>query len=481
MTSQKLYLLPKETPAAFVNTIDAWVPAYWANESISILVENLQMAALVYRDFENIIADSGDTVNTRKPGEFIAKNKTNNSNIGLQDATATNIPIVLNQHIYVSFLIRDREQSRAFADLINEYLKPAMIAIARRIDRMLLGQAPRFLRADAKTAGQLGVDATVPTMLACRRNLNNNKCPLENRNLIISSKDEAALLALDTFINAAKVGDDGTALREASLGRRLGFDVYMCQNTCSVTGTSDTMSGAINAGLIAKGTTVLTVNGFTGAVTVGSWLTVAGDMIPQRITAHTETTGNTTSITITPGLASAVVTTAVVTVYTPGAVNQNGTVSDPDGNVIQATTGYAAGWEMPITYNTFTNDPQVGQFVQFVAGGDMYVVVSIDTVNKLMQLDRPLVLAIAHAQAIFLGPNGTYNLGFHEQAIALVTRPMALPREGTGAIGAVANWANLSVRVVWAYDYKKQGMAVTVDVLCGVAILEPLKGEVMLG
>lgn len=481
MIKNKMYLLPRESRSAFVNDVSAWVAQQWANESMAILVENLQMAALVFRDFENIISDSGDTVNTRKPGEFKAKNKTTNSNIGLQDITATNIPVVLNQHIYVSFLIRDREQSRAFEDLVTEYLKPALIAIARRIDRILLAQAPRFLRSDGKTAGKLGVDASVGSILGCRKNLNDNKVPLENRNLLISSKDESALLSLDTFINAAKVGDGGTALREASLGRRLGFDIYMCQNVCSVIGTTDKITGAINGGNLTAGSTVLTVNGFTGAPAAGQWLTVAGDMIPQRIVSRTtNTAGNMITVTVAPGLATTILTAAVVTVYGTAAVNQGSTVSDPDGNVIQATTGYNIGWEMPIEVDTVTNLPQIGQWVQFAANGDLYVVVDQPTTTSI-QLDRPLVSAIADNAVIFIGPNGTYNFGFTTQAIALVTRPMAIPRPGTGATGAIANFANLSVRVVWAYDYKKQGMVITVDMLCGVAILEVLKGEVMLG
>lgn len=469
------------TVICYANDITAWVAQRWANESMAILVENIQMAGLVYRDFENIISDSGDTVNTRKPGEFRAKNKTVNSNIGLQDIAATNIPVVLNQHIYVSFLIRDREQARAFEDLVTEYLKPAMIALARRIDRMLLGQAPRFLRTDTNQAGKLGTDASVASILKARKNLNDNKCPLEGRKLVISSKDEAALLALDTFINAAKVGDNGTALREASLGRRLGFDVFMCQNVCSVTGASDTEAWAINNGNLTAGSTVLTVDGGTGALTVGQWLTIAGDMVPQRITARTlNTAGNTISITVAPGLNSAVVNDAVITVYQLCAVNQSTTVVDPDGNTIQSTTGYAAGWEMPIELDACTNYPQVGQWVQFAAAGDLYVVVDNPTATSI-QLDRPLVAAIADNAVTFVGPNGTFNFAFVEQAIALVTRPMALPRAGTGAVGATANYANMSVRVVWAYDYKKQGLAITVDLLCGVAILEALKGEVLLG
>lgn len=478
---KNLFLLPKASPMAQVNSIEAWVPQYWANESMAILVENLQMAALVYRDFENIISDSGDTVNTRKPGEFSAKNKMTNSSITLQDATVTNIPVVLNQHVYVSFLIRDREQARSFQDLINEYLKPAMIAIARRIDRILLGQAPRFLRTDIYQAGKLGTDATVANILKTRKNLNDNKAPLEGRNLIISSKDEAALLALDTFINADKVGDGGSALREASLGRRLGFNVYMCQNVCSVIGSSDVTTGAINNGNITAGSTVLTVDGFTGALVVGQWATIAGDMVPQRITAvANNTAGNTITLTITPGLNTAVVNDAVVTVYDTCTVNQNSTVTDAEGTTIQSTTGYTAGWELPIEVDGCTNIPQVGQWVQFTAGGAMYIVIDQPSATSI-QLDRPLAATIADNAVIFVGPNGTYNFAFLEQAIALVTRPMALPRQGSGAVGAVANYANLSVRVVWAYDYKKQGTVVTVDILCGVAILEALKGEVLLG
>ncbi|MCH8333524.1 hypothetical protein IIC65_06275 [Candidatus Sumerlaeota bacterium] len=51
-----------------------------------------------------------------------------------------------------------------------------------------------------------------------------------------------------------------------------------------------------------KGDTVLVVDGFSAAITVGTWLTIAGDDIPQRVVG---TSGGATpvEITITPGLA----------------------------------------------------------------------------------------------------------------------------------------------------------------------------------
>lgn len=71
----------------------------------------------------------------------------------------------------------------------------------------------------------------------------------------------------------------------------------------------------------AAGAVTMTVDGFTGAVADGDQFTVAGsvdadtgDLIIHRITAHTETTSNTTSITFTPGLGDDVVDDAAITI-----------------------------------------------------------------------------------------------------------------------------------------------------------------------
>lgn len=80
-------------------------------------------------------------------------------------------------------------------------------------------------------------------------------------------------------------------------------------------GENTSKSGAINnvAGY-PIGTTVLTVDGFTGAVETGGRLLLGGRY--YVITAHTETTGNTTSITIaSPGLKASVLDDAVIVAY----------------------------------------------------------------------------------------------------------------------------------------------------------------------
>lgn len=74
-------------------------------------------------------------------------------------------------------------------------------------------------------------------------------------------------------------------------------------------------SGALvnnGAGYSAAAVT-MAVNGITGAVVTGDRFTVAGDDVVHTITAHSETLGNTTSITFTPGLGDAVADDAVIT------------------------------------------------------------------------------------------------------------------------------------------------------------------------
>ena len=454
----------------YSNDVDAYVPEFWANESLAILEENMVMGNLVHRDFEPIIQSYGDVINTRRPGEFVAKRKTPNDNVTIQDANATNVQVPLNQQLHVSFMIRDGEESKSFKSLVEEYMFPAMLAQARLVDQILLGQVYQFLGTTYGLLGGLSSSNAVQYVTGIRNKQNIKKAYVDGRNLVLTPSSETAFLNNAAFTDANRVGDDGTALREASLGRKLGYDIWMCQNASSISAGNTLLSGAINGGNLTVGSTVLTVNGFTGAVTTGSWMTVAGDATPQRITAHTETLGNTTSITISPGLRSAILTAAVVTTYVPGQVDQS-----------VSPTGYAAGWAKPIVYDTFTVDPVAGHLVAFGTATDVYSICQVDTAAKTILLDRPLDAAIADNALINIGPIGDYNFAFHKNALALVVRPLAMPREGIGARSAVVNAGGLSMRATITYNGEKQGTLVTLDMLLGVAILDTNLGGIMFG
>lgn len=445
---------------------DAYTPELWANESIALLEENMVMGNLVHRDFEPLVQQYGDVVNTRKPGEFDAKRKTNEDSVFVQPNTATSVPVPLNQHLHTSFMIRDGDQTKAFKDLVAEYLQPAMQSIARKVDQIVSTQVYQFLGYNGGALNGLTKTTAEQYLVETRQVLNINKAYVQNRNLVLGPVSESQFLQDQAFLQAYSVGDDGTALREASLGRKFGFDIFMAQNQPYISTTGDHVDGAINAGVLTANNNVFTVDSFVAAISNGSWITIAGDATPLQV-ASTAGAGTPTGITTVGRSKRAILDGAVVTVGGVGQVDETG--------------GYPAGWAKEISYDTFTLDPQLGQGLTFGTSTTVYGIIHVDETNNTITLDRPLDAAIADDAKINLLPPGSYNFAFHRNCLALVTRPLAMPMAGTGARAGVANYNGLSMRVVMTYDGNKQGTLVTLDTLLGVATLDNKLGAVLLG
>ena len=426
---------------------------------------------LVYRDFENVIARFGDVVNTRKPRTFTALRKTDADNVTIQPAISDNIPVPLDQHAHTSFMIMDGEESTSFKNLVDLYLRPGVISLASFVDKVLSGQAARFIQY-SPPAGQLGGitgSNAANYMLNARQQLNVNKIPVDfNRHIILTPQSETTVLENPNFTAAYFVGDEGTALREASLGRKFGMNVFMAQNQPYINATNTTRTGTTTSAY-GVGINTFATTGITGAITAGTWITIAGDMTPLQVVS---TVGGTSpsSITTQNGIVTPVASGAVITIYNPGAVNY--------------TAGYPAGYSEEIMIDGFTVAPQVGQPITFGAdNANIYSVIALDPLNPLTGLwvDRPLVNALTNNETVNIGPAGSYNFAFHRNALALVSRPLALPRVGVGALAANVTYNNLAMRVVMTYQGEAQGTLVTLDMLLGVAVFEKYAGILMCG
>lgn len=448
----------------FANDNDAYIPELWAQEGLLILENSLVASQLVYRDYSNELAQAGDTVNTRKPAAFEAKRKVDGDAITSQDAQATNVAVKLDQHLHTSFIIYDGEESKGFKNLVQEYLKPAVISIGEGVDAAVCGEIYNFM---GNSVGKLGTNPDEDSLIAIRSKMNTNKVPLEGRNLIVGPSTEGALLSVADLVNANTVGDDGSALREGHLGRKFGINVFMSQMMPSISAAGTKTTGAVNNGSgYAVGSTTLTVDGLSAAITNGSWCTIAGDMVPQLITG-TVGGATPTSITITPGLKSAVVDDAVVTIYTPAAINLG--------------AGYALGWNKPMTIDGISVAPKKGGLIStgVTSARNVYGAFNTPTTTSLT-LTRSLDAAVLDDAVVGIGPDGNYNFAFHRNAVALVTRPLAMPA-AANARSFVASYNGLSLRVTIAYDFNYQGQRVTVDVLCGVKTLDTALGAVLYG
>lgn len=198
-------------------------PDIIAREALMVLRNNAVMANLVHRDYSSeFVAGVGDTITVRKPATFTAKEF--GGEIEVQDATENSVTVKMDKHLDVSFAVSSKQMTLEIEDFSKQLLVPAMQAFLNKIDGYLLALAKGVTNSVTATE-----DARNDVVDA-RAFLTKGAAPLTDRNLVVGSDMEADLLKTDLFVSAEKVGDNGTALREASLGRKLGLDCYVDQN-----------------------------------------------------------------------------------------------------------------------------------------------------------------------------------------------------------------------------------------------------------
>jgi hypothetical protein len=481
MESEKMNLLyvTRARIACFDNDNSAFIPELWANEGLAILQENMVIANLVHRDFENEIRQFGDVVNTRRPGTFQIRRKQDGDVLSSQDASATNVQVPLDQWFYTNFTIKDGEASKSFQDLVDIYLRPGMMTIARSVDRAVLGRVHGFLAGPTGRVGRLanlGAANSKDYVLEAREKLNVNKAPLEGRNLVLAPVSETALLKNELFIAAQQRGDFGTALESATLGRILGFDTYMDQNVNSATlANCEVVAGTVTDALASGGAAASQAVALAYAANVGEFATVAGNDQPTFITAATSAAGATTAVTLNEANKYATAAGATLSVY----------------KACSAIGAYAAGWGSGVVVGPNGTDPgwvapSIGQLVAFGTGGGRvnYTVIesySSGTNQQTIILDRPLVNAINNADLAFPGPAGAMNMAFHRNALALVTRPLAIPNNAMGVLAHVGVYNDIAMRVSMQYSIANGGTMVNLDILAGVAILDTNLAVVLQG
>lgn len=250
-------------------------PSVIAREALATLYSQTVMLPRVHRDFSSDFAKVGDTVTVRKPATFTANEFS--TSISVQDATESSVAVQMNKHLDVSFAVTSKELALTLSDFRTQLLNPAMEALAQKVDTLLLG-----LYVDVyNTVGTAGTTPDgVDDITGVGRVLDVNKVPMGRRTLALDAFAKDKLLQIPSFFEADKVGDDGTALREASLGRKFGLDSLFANNIAAHSNGTIAHSGtfAVN-GAVSAGASTMNVDGsttLTGVWAKGSVFTVAG-------------------------------------------------------------------------------------------------------------------------------------------------------------------------------------------------------------
>jgi len=200
-----------------------------AVDALPSLMGNLVLGNLVNRDYEATLAQAGDTVNIPIPPVLTANNLAEGSSVQTQNPALGNAQIVLNTHAEATFQIPDVTKVLAVPDLLRLYMRPAVVALAEKIESDLLGLYASFTANAAVGTG--GTPITEAVLDAAETALFQAKVPAsEPKYMVVDATTYSQLRQIARFSEYQTAGDAGLqALVDGSIGKVKDFYIFRSQ------------------------------------------------------------------------------------------------------------------------------------------------------------------------------------------------------------------------------------------------------------
>jgi hypothetical protein len=287
-------------------------------ESLVALENETVLAGLVHRGYsKEFVSGRGATINVRVPTSLTATVVSNTVNTGT--VAESSVPFILNRLADMSLEITSQDLSLELASFSEQIIQPMSRAHAQLLDLYGAYEAANWA-AHATVSGTPGVSDIVQLGAV----MDANKVPSAQRRLVMGPMTKAGYMVLEAFMYAEHRADGGRALREAEMGRVLGFDCYMDQNV-GISHTSGAMADLVGAmkGAGAAGDGTATIDAVTsgGTVLAGDVFKITGYDEWFRVSANATANAATIIVTFSPTLKGTVADDSVVTFQGTGRDN----------------------------------------------------------------------------------------------------------------------------------------------------------------
>lgn len=390
-------------------------PTQVAREGLMQLDNELVMANLVYRDYEEEMMDkSGGSITIRRPPKYSVRDgavaSAQNTNFG-------SVVVSIDKYKGVDFEFSSRDLTLRIDEFSEKHVKPAMRALANQIDMDLLDLAlksPNWVGTPGNTMG--GFDDV--SRVAQRLMEQAVPGPISG---ILSPADNFGLL---NNITGLYIQDTAkTALTRAKLPPLAGIDLYASQNVRAMTVGTRAASGATLINGASQTSTYTSV-----ATTMTQTLAVDG-----LTSGHTIAAGEVFSI---------------ANVY---AVNP--------------VTGETLDYLQQFTVTATATANGSGQIAALSVYPALITAAPYKTVSAA-PADNAAVTWLGTASTAY-----RQNIFFNKMAFALVTRPLVI---APGSVGAKREtYKGLSARVTPVYDGVNDVSLWRFDMIYGVKAIYP--------
>ena len=398
------------------------------NEALMVLENELTFTSEVDRNYDDqfavVGAKIGNTVNVRKPGRFIG---TTGPALNVEDFNETSVPVTLSTQFHVDTQFTTQDLALSLDMFSDRVLKPAIAAIANKIDRDGMSMAT------LQTANIVGTAGTPPTglitYLTAGAYLDSEGAPRDGRRSCIVEPFTSA-----TIVDSLKglfVPNDriGSQYEKGLMGRdSAGMNWKMDQNVVSQT------FGSNSSTTVTASVATTTATGF-----------------------------------LTSGWASS--STISLTAANTGTMNLNA------GDTITIDGVFAVNPQNRQAYGTNKlRNFVVKSTVAIASGSTVSVVVSpaVITAGQFQNVSIPTTSATAAVtQFNKIGTVSPQNIIMHRNAFTLAVADLELP-EGVHFAGRASDKEiGLSMRVVRQYTINNDSIPTRLDVLYGWAPLYP--------
>ena len=300
------------------NSLNYYVPEFYANEALILLENALGMGMRVHRGFdeERRAFNKGEYINIRKPSTFTA----GDAPATAQDIATGSVQMQLAYWREVKFKLTDKELTLAEPTLVQEHIAPAAYALANDVDQKLAA-----LYKDIPWYVDLNSTVAIDDMTDVYQVLFDNGVPMGNPadlHYMMGGGLQNGFQQLTAFNQYQGAGPVGVNTQlSGSLGIKFGMECFANQNVQSHTGgTCADAAGAIDYGsgttaVYKKGEGLIHVDGVTdgGNFVVGDSFVITGNTQRYAITKAVTMTGGEGDVEFTPPLVANVDEDTVVT------------------------------------------------------------------------------------------------------------------------------------------------------------------------
>ena len=393
------------------------------NEALMVLENELTFTSEVDRNYDDqfavVGAKIGNTLNVRRPGRFIG---TTGPALNVEDFNETSVPVTLSTQFHVDTQFTTQDLALSLDMFSDRVLKPAIAAIANKIDYDGLTMAKN------NTANIVGTAGTPPT-------------------------------GLITYLTAGAYLDSEGAPRD---GRR----------SCIIEPfTSATIVDSLK-GLFVPSDTIgkQYSKGLMGRDSAGMNWKMDQNVVPQTFGSYSGKTLTTNTATFTGSLSTGWASSSTITLTASAALTLN------QGDVIQIAGVFAVNPQNRQAYGSNKLRNFVVTATTAVGTGGTAVTVSPAIITG-GQFQNVVVSSTSSTAAVTpfnnTGTVSPQNIIMHRNAFTLATADLELP-DGVHFAGRASDKdLGLSIRVVRQYTINNDSIPTRLDVLYGWAPLYP--------